>query len=72
MNEVEAVGVDADKTEQFRRSFEQRNDSDEADDFEEAACARGEIDENVIVETVMKLQRRGIEDQPKNQSCATK
>src|SRR5436309_7785108 len=66
VNEVQPIRIESDEAEQFGRLFKYRNDSSNADDFEHATCAGGKIDENVIVEAVVELQRCRVEDQSKN------
>ena len=66
VNEVQAIRIESNETEQSGRLFEYRNDSGDADDFEQATCARSEIDENVLIDAVVELQRCGVEDQSKN------
>src|SRR5437899_5653820 len=55
VNEVQAIRIESNETEEFRRLFEYRNDSSNADDFEHATCAGSKIDENVLVEPVVEL-----------------
>ena len=55
VNEVQAIRIESNETEQFGRLFEYRNDSGDADDFEHATCAGSKIDENVLVEPVVEL-----------------
>ena len=55
MNEIQAIGIEPDKAKEFGWPSEERNDSGDAHDFEQATGARGEIDKNVFVQSVIEL-----------------
>ena len=55
VNKIQAVGISSDHAEEFSWPLEEQNHPRDACNFKHATRARGEIDENVFVQAVIKL-----------------
>lgn len=55
VNKIQAVGISSDQAEEFRWPLKEQNHPRDAYNFKHATRARGEIDENVFVQAVIKL-----------------
>src|SRR6266849_10337553 len=68
VNEIEAVGVDTDKTEDFGEAGNARDQSRDADDCEKTARPGSEIAKDVSDAVVVKFQGERIQNESGNES----
>ena len=70
MNEIEAVGINADETDDFVESANVRDQSRDADDCKKTTRARSEIAEDVGDAVVIEFQRERIQNHAGDESRA--